>query len=954
TGAAGTDTLNGSDGNDTLDGGAGTDTLNGGSGNDTFVFNSGDGIDTINESGGADTIQLGAGLTAANVTFNVSGNDLVITYGAGDQIRLTYQYYAYSTSYQVETLVYGDGTSISLTGGLPIVGGAGNDTLNGSNGNEMLYGLAGTDTLNGSDGNDTLSGGVDNDALNGGSDNDTYVFNPGDGSDTINDSSGAADNIQLGAELTAANVTFNISGNDLLITYGAGDQIRLAYQHYVYSTSNQVETLVYGDGTSISLTGGLPIVGGAADDILNGTNFADTLIGAVGNDTLNGSDGADTIVGDIGNDALNGGAGNDSLTGGIGIDALNGGSGNDVYIFNAADGTDTINENGGADTIQLGAGVTAANVTFNVSGNDLLITYGAGDQIRLAYQYYAYSTSYQVETLIYGDGTSISLTGGLPIFGGAGNDTLNGTRFGDTLTGGAGTDTLNGDDGIDTLNGGIGNDALNGGSGNDTYVFNSGDGFDTISENGGTDTIQLGAGLTAANVTFNVSGNDLLITYGAGDQIKLAYQYYVYSTSYQVETLIYGDGTSISLAGGLPIVGGTGNDTLNGTAFADTLTGGAGTDTLNGNAGSDTLNGGLGVDALNGGSGNDTFVFNSGDGSDTINENGGTDTIQLGAGLTAANVTFNVSGNDLLITYGAGDQIKLAYQYYVYSTSYQVETLIYGDGTSISLTGGLPIFGGAGNDTLNGTSFGDTLTGNAGVDTLNGNGGNDTLTGGAGNDTLDGGSGNDTYVFNAGDGSDTVYDTGGGTDTIQLGAGLTAANVTFNVSGSDLLISDGVSGDQIRLVNQYYWASTSYQVETLVYGDGTTISLTGGLPIVGGAGNDTLTGGSSKEALYGFGEVDVLNGGAGNDTLSGGADSDTFIFQASFGNDTITDFTAGAGSEDVIDFTTNVFADFAAVLAAATQVGSDTVITRDAGNVLTLKNFAMSNLHQDDFQFVAA
>ncbi|MDX8503708.1 calcium-binding protein, partial [Mesorhizobium sp. VK4C] len=207
------------------------------------------------------------------------------------------------------------------------------------------------------------------------------------------------------------------------------------------------------------------------------------------------------------------------------------------------------------------------------------------------------------------------------------------------------------------------------------------------------DTIQLGAGLMAANVTFNVSGNDLLITYGAGDQIRLANQYYIYSTSYQVETLAYGDGTSISLIGGLPIVGGAGDDTLNGTANGDTLQGNGGADVLNGNNGNDTLTGGLGADALNGGGGNDTYVFNAGDGADTINENGGADTIQLGAGLTAANVTFNVSGNDLLITYGAGDQIRLANQYYIYSTSYQVETLVYGDGTSISLIGGLPIVG---------------------------------------------------------------------------------------------------------------------------------------------------------------------------------------------------------------------------------------------------------------------
>ncbi|QND63166.1 hypothetical protein HB777_04005 [Mesorhizobium loti] len=940
TGNAGTDTLNGNDGNDTLNGGIANDVLNGGNGNDTYVFSSGDGTDTINENSGAgDTIQLGAGLTAANVTFNVSGSDLLISYGAGDQIRLVNQYYWASTSYQVETLMYGDGTTISLTGGLPIVGGTGNDTLNGTAYGDILTGNAGTDTLNGNDGNDTLNGGIANDMLNGGNGNDTYVFSSGDGTDTINENSGAGDTIQLGAGLTAANVFFNVSGSDLLISYGASDQIRLVNQYYWASTSYQVETLIYGDGTTISLTGGLPIVGGAGNDILNGTNFADTLTGGAGTDTLNGNDG------------------NDTLNGGIANDMLNGGNGNDTYVFSSGDGTDTINENSGAgDTIQLGAGLTAANVTFNVSasGNDLLISDGVGgDLLKLTYQYY--SAGYQIETLIYGDGTTISLTGGLPIAGGAGNDTLNGTGFGDTLSGGDGADTLNGYAGNDTLTGGIGTDALNGGSGNDTYVFNSGDGSDTIYDTSGTDTIQLGAGLTAANVTFNVSasGNDLLISDGVGgDLIKLTNQYY--SAGYQIEILIYGDGTTISLTGGLPIVGGAGNDTLNGTGFGDTLSGGDGADTLNGYAGNDTLTGGIGTDALNGGSGNDTYVFNSGDGSDTIYDTSGTDTIQLGAGLTAANVTFNVSasGNDLLISDGVGgDLIKLTNQYY--SAGYQIETLIYGDGTTISLTGGLPIVGGAGNDTLNGTGFGDTLSAGDGADTLNGYAGNDTLTGGIGTDALNGGSGNDTYVFNSGDGSDTIYDTSG-TDTIQLGAGLTAANVTFNVSasGNDLLISDGVGGDLIKLTNQYY--SAGYQIETLIYGDGTTISLTGGLPIVGGTGNDILNGGSAKEALYGFAGIDVLNGGAGNDTLSGGADSDTFIFQAGFGKDTISDFIAGAGSEDVIDFATNVFADFASVLAAATQVGADTIITHDASNVVTLKNVAMANLHQDDFQFIAA
>lgn len=64
------------------------------------------------------------------------------------------------------------------------------------------------------------------------------------------------------------------------------------------------------------------------------------------------------------------------------------------------------------------------------------------------------------------------------------------------------------------------------------------------------------------------------------------------------------------------------------------------------------------------------------------------------------------------------------------------------------------------------------------------------------------------------------------------------------------------------------------------------------------------------------------------------------------------DFVAGAATDDVIEFDDAVFADLSSVLAAASQVGFDTVITYDASSTLTLKNVTMSNLHQDDFRFV--
>jgi Ca2+-binding RTX toxin-like protein len=448
-------------------------------------------------------------------------------------------------------------------------------------------------------------------------------------------------------------------------------------------------------------------------------------------------------------------------------------------------------------------------VTFNVSGYDLLIGDGTtGDQIDLRYQYLV--SNYQVETLVYGDGSSINLTGALPIIGTSGNDTLNGSSGNDVLYGLAGNDILNGNGGNDTFIGGTGNDSLNGGTGNDTYVYNQGDGSDVIFDTGGSDTIRLGSGLTAANVTFNVSGYDLLIGDGtSGDLIDLRYQYLV--SNYQVETLVYGDGSSISLTGGLPITGTTGNDTLNGTSFSDTLSGGAGNDTLNGNGGNDTFIGGTGNDSLNGGTGNDTYVYNQGDGSDVIFDTGGNDTLRLGSGLTPANVTFNVSGYDLLIGDGTtGDQIDLRYQYLV--SNYQVETLVYGDGNTLNLSGSAPIAGTTGADTLTGTSGNDMLMGFAGNDTLNGNGGNDTFIGGPGNDTLNGGTGNDTYIFYRGDGADTINETGG-TNTIQFGQNITDEQLWFSHQGNNLVINDIGTSDTVTVQNWY--SGSSNQIGTV-------------------------------------------------------------------------------------------------------------------------------------------
>ncbi|MDT9071177.1 hypothetical protein, partial [Escherichia coli] len=67
-------------------------------------------------------------------------------------------------------------------------GTAGADSLYGSSDEaNRMYGLDGNDYLFGGNKDDMLFGGRGADSLSGGAGNDTYVFNLGDGVDTISD-----------------------------------------------------------------------------------------------------------------------------------------------------------------------------------------------------------------------------------------------------------------------------------------------------------------------------------------------------------------------------------------------------------------------------------------------------------------------------------------------------------------------------------------------------------------------------------------------------------------------------------------------------------------------------------------------------------------------------------------------------------------------------------------------
>jgi hypothetical protein len=184
---------------------------------------------------------------------------------------------------------------------------------------------------------------------------------------------------------------------------------------------------------------------------------------------------------------------------------------------------------------------------------------------------------------------------------------------------------------------------------------------------------------------------------------------------------------------------------------------------------------------------------------------------------------------------------------------------------------GMEVHGGDDADYLYGDAQADQLFGDAGNDNIYGNGGNDTLDGGGDGDFLQGNEGADD--FTGGDGFDTAayYDRGPG------------QGVTLSL---DDAANDGEpgEGDNVRS-----------SVEDLIGGDGNDVMTGSALPnqLDGGAGNDIIDG---------TGGTDRYTGGAGNDTiLSRDGNSERVDCGENFDN---TD-DADVAKSDTVDEVTN-------------------------------------------------
>ncbi|MBE9061536.1 matrixin family metalloprotease [cf. Phormidesmis sp. LEGE 11477] len=135
------------------------------------------------------------------------------------------------------------------------------------------------------------------------------------------------------------------------------------------------------------------VLGTKANDVLLGSDRAQTLQGLRGNDQIRAGDGNDVVIGDKGNDQLLGEGGddrllgddnNDLLDGGDGNDSLVGGQGKDMLIGGSGD--DYLTGRKGRDTlIGVGSGEGSSGDS-GVGEKDTLIGGGHGDLFVLGSQ----------------------------------------------------------------------------------------------------------------------------------------------------------------------------------------------------------------------------------------------------------------------------------------------------------------------------------------------------------------------------------------------------------------------------------------------------------------------------------------------------------------------------------------------------------------------------------------
>jgi hypothetical protein len=798
--------------------------LVGAGGADTFTYDAGSGAVDISESRpSAAVLQFGPGVSASQIAATIDANgDLVLADGiSGDQITMIGM--AQSAFSGVSEAVFADGTVLTAQQLLALAVPTGSPT------NTQLYGAPGADVFD-SRGFATYEQG------NGGA--DTFIYNQGYGQLEINEQANSGAILEFGAGITLSDISVTTDATaqsafqgDLIVTDGVtGDVIKLDNMATGFGGVSEVQ---FADGAVVTAQqlADIAFVGAPGKTSLIAPSFTAFPL------TFDSKGFATYEQGD----------------GGV-----------DTFIYNQGYGQLEIKENaqfnGGQAkaALQFGAGVSASDLTVTAdAAGDLIITDGVtGDQIKLDGM--ADNASLGVAQVEFADGTSLTRQQLLSLVNPTGSATN--TR----LYGTSGANVFD-SKGFAAYEQGDG--------GGDTFVYNTGYGLLQINEVDPSSTpdnvLSFGAGISASDVTVSRNSNgDVLLILGGGDEINLRNA--LAGDGAGVQSVTFADGSSWTQAQLIAMAQAA-------TPVADTTTGSPVAPELFGTSGADLFDSKAFATYEQGNGGADTFIYNRGYGQLEIKEDAGsgqvsTATLQFGPGITASQLTVSQDGaGDFIIADGAaGDQIKLDGM--ASGAEFGVASVQFADGSSLSAQQlfALSDIGTAANTQLYGTSGADLFDSK----------GFATYEQGAG--------GADTFVYNSGYGNLEIFEDAGAGNVsnavVQFGAGITASDIQASIDfGGDLTLTDGVTGDQIRIDSMAN--GSEFGVSAVEFADGTSLSA---------AQLETLadTGSPTNTQLIGTAGNDVIDSKGFATSADGNGGDDTFIYDKGYGQLQINEFSA--------------------------------------------------------------
>ena len=202
--------------------------------------------------------------------------------------------------------------------------------------------------------------------------------------------------------------------------------------------------------------------------------------------------------------------------------------------------------------------------------------------------------------------------------------------------------------------------------------------------------------------------------------------------------------------------------------------------------------------------------------------------------------------------------------------------------------------------------------------------------------------------------SQTFYDASGavvGSETYQANGGH-----TVTIEGSVVQVQTGYADGSFLIENENVQGQDFTQAYIAFYHPATAIAVSA-----------TLDDGGNRSSLAGVGLnwsniAGVAQVTDGADTFQLGADINsalditgaanaTLAFGKGDGAQIITGFATSGGGADALSFSQSVFADYAHLMGATQQQGSDLLITLDANDTLLLKNVSMSSFTSANAHF---